>query len=149
MPVFTTRHCKFSVGIFVFVVLLIFQGTHVLYSENITKGETRYEVVVAKNVMVPMRDGVRMATDIYRPARGGEAEPGRFPTLLSRTPYGKNGSEPAARFLAKHGYIVLIQDVRGRFESEGTFYIYVNEGQDGYDAVEWAAAQPWSNGAHI
>ena len=146
MPVFTTRHRKFSVGILVLVVLLMFQGTHALYSENITKGEPQYEIIVAKNVMVSMRDGVRMATDIYRPARGGEAEPGRFPTLLSRTPYGKNGSETAARFLAKRGYIVLIQDVRGRFESEGTFYIYVNEGQDGYDAVEWAAAQPWSNG---
>ncbi len=108
--------------------------------------EGYYEVVVAKNLMVPMRDGVRMATDVYRPARDGEALPGQFPTLLSRTPYGKNGSDQTARFLASHGYAVVIQDTRGRFESEGTFYIYVHEGHDGYDAVEWAAAQPWSNG---
>ena len=108
--------------------------------------EGYYEVVVAENVMVPMRDGVRMATDVYRPARDGEALPGQFPTLLSRTPYGKNGSDQTARFLASHGYAVVIQDTRGRFESEGTFYIYVHEGHDGYDAVEWAAAQPWSRG---
>jgi len=104
------------------------------------------EVVVAKNVMVPMRDGVRMATDVYRPARNGEAVAGKLPTLLSRTPYGKNGGEDNAKFFAQRGYAVVIQDVRGRFESEGTFYIYVNEGRDGYDAVEWAASQPWSNG---
>lgn len=110
------------------------------------RSESIYEVVVAKNVMVPMRDGARMATDIYRPARNGRALSGQFPTLLSRTPYGKSGSETAARVLASHGYAVAIQDTRGRYDSEGTFYIYVHEGQDGYDAVEWAASQPWSNG---
>ena len=105
-----------------------------------------YEVAVAKNVVVPLWDGVRLATDIYRPARNGEALQGPFPTLPSRTPYGKNGSDELGRFLASHGYVVVIQDVRGRYESEGTFYIYVNEGPDGYDAVEWLAKQPWSNG---
>ena len=108
--------------------------------------EGYYEVVVSRNVMVPMRDGVRMATDVYLPARDGVAVPGQFPTLLSRTPYGKNGSDQTARGLASNGYAVAIQDTRGRYESEGTFYIYVHEGRDGYDAVEWAAAQPWSNG---
>jgi putative CocE/NonD family hydrolase len=86
-----------------------------------------------------------MATDVYRPAREGEAVEEAFPTLLTRTPYGKGDSE-LARSLAKRGYAVVVQDVRGRFNSEGIFYIYVNEGEDGYDAVEWAAEQPWSNG---
>ena len=135
-----------AVGAVVLIGLLTLLRATVLHAQSGTAVATEYEVVVAKNVMVPMRDGVRMATDIYRPARGGEAEPGPFPTLLSRTPYGKNGSQNTARFLARHGYMVLIQDTRGRFDSEGTFYIYVNEGEDGYDAVEWAAAQPWSTG---
>jgi len=107
--------------------------------------EATYDVTVAENIMVPMRDGVRLATDVYRPARGGEAASGTFPALLTRTPYGKGDSD-LARSLAKRGYVVVVQDVRGRFESEGTFYIYVNEGEDGYDAVEWIAEQPWSNG---
>lgn len=105
-----------------------------------------FDVLVAKNVMVPMRDGVRLATDVYRPARDGEALPGPFPTLLSRTPYDKDGGEGQARFFASRGYAVVVQDVRGRYASEGTFYIYLHEGEDGYDAVEWAAAQPWSDG---
>ena len=103
-------------------------------------------VVIARDVMVPMRDGVRLATDIYRPAKDGEAIAEPFPTLLSRTPYGKKGSEETATFLAKRGYTVVVQDVRGRFDSEGDFYIYLDEGEDGYVAVEWAAGQPWSTG---
>jgi hypothetical protein len=103
-----------------------------------------------------MRDGVKLATDVYRPARDGEAIPEKLPTLLCRTPYGKHlrpptesgygCSETTATFFARHGYVVVVQDIRGRYESEGTFYPYVNEGPDGYDAVEWAAGQPWSNG---
>ncbi len=97
-------------------------------------------------VMVPMRDGVRLATDVYRPARGGRAVEGRFPVILYRTPYNKNGLVKDASFFARHGYVVLAQDCRGRFASEGAFYAFVNEGLDGYDAIEWAAGQPWSNG---
>lgn len=105
-----------------------------------------YDVAIARNVMVPMRDGVRLATDVYLPTRAGVIVNQKFPTLLARTPYGKNGSETQATFLAKRGYSVVVQDVRGRFDSEGTFYIYLNEAKDGYDAVEWAAAQKWSTG---
>jgi uncharacterized protein len=123
--------------------------------------DEEYEVGLIKNVMVPMRDGVKLATDIYFPAtRDGAAAPGKFPTLVSRTPYGKNPTAPPsarttpdqqkvqneASSFASQGYVVLIQDCRGRFNSEGTFYVDVNEGPDGYDTVEWAARQPWSNG---
>lgn len=97
-------------------------------------------------VMVAMRDGVRLATDVYRPARGGQPVEGRFPALLYRTPYNKNGLAKDAAFFARHGYVVLAQDCRGRFASEGNFYAFVNEGLDGYDTIEWAAAQPWSDG---
>lgn len=112
----------------------------------------KFQVVVAKNVMVPMRDGVKLATDVYMPARGGAVAPGKFPVLVSRTPYGKNPAsdlpdwENVAYRFAQLGYVVVVQDCRGRYNSQGTFYIDVNEGRDGYDTVEWAAGQPWSNG---
>jgi putative CocE/NonD family hydrolase len=111
-----------------------------------------YDVAVAVNVMVPMRDGVRLATDVYMPAHGGTCAPGRFPVLVSRTPYGKQpaaaspGSNDLARHFAQQGYVVVVQDCRGRYNSQGTFYIDIHEGEDGYDTVEWAAHQPWSNG---
>jgi len=110
----------------------------------------QYGDLVIKNVMVPMRDGVRLATDVYLPARNGAPVAGKFPVLLCRTPYGKTPSRPSPRnpgdYFAQRGYAVVIQDCRGRYDSEGKFYINVNEGRDGYDTVEWAAKQPWSNG---
>jgi hypothetical protein len=109
-----------------------------------------YDVFIIKNVMVPMRDGVRMATDIYRPARNGEPIPEKLPVLLERTPYDKSESERVrmnGEYYASRGYVVVIQDVRGRYKSEGTFYFLKNEGEDGYDTVEWIARQPWCNGS--
>src|SRR5262245_16992259 len=106
------------------------------------------QVQVTRNVMMPARDGVRLATDVYLPATSPEAPAGkRFPAILLRTPYNKAGfAGEIAEHFAKHGYAVATQDVRGRFASEGTFYIYLNEGRDGYDAVEWVARQPWCDG---
>src|SRR5262249_37026160 len=98
-------------------------------------------VRVDTNVNAKMRDGVELTADVYRP----EAE-GRFPTLLERTPYDRKGATPDAMILAAAGYAVVIQDARGRFGSEGEFYPFRHEAQDGYDTIEWAAAQPWSNG---
>jgi len=112
----------------------------------------KFDAIVVKNVMVPMRDGVKLATDVYLPAAGGAVAPGRYPVLVSRTPYGKDPapSSPESENLAYHfaqlGYAVVVQDCRGRYHSQGTFYIDINEGKDGYDTVEWAAQQPWSNG---
>jgi hypothetical protein len=102
-----------------------------------------YEVVVEQNVMVPMRDGVRLATDIYRPKAAG-----KFPALLLRTPYNKSSSFEIedSRWWAARGYVLLNQDVRGRFASEGEYYAYRHEADDGYDTDEWIARQPWSNG---
>lgn len=98
---------------------------------------------VSRDVAVPMRDGVRLQADVLRPA-----ETGRFPTLVYRTPYDRKhaeGSEVVRRAVAS-GYAVVLQDVRGRYGSEGQFVPYANEGRDGYDTIEWAAAQPWSTG---
>jgi putative CocE/NonD family hydrolase len=99
-------------------------------------------VLVENNVMVPMRDGVRLATDIYR-LRDAK---GKLPVVLYRSPYNKNGLRREGFYFAKHGYVVLAQDCRGRFGSEGSFTGLSGEGADGYDAIEWAAAQPWSDG---
>jgi putative CocE/NonD family hydrolase len=93
----------------------------------------------------PMRDGVRLATEVYRPA-----EPGRYPVVLTRSPYNRgvtsasNCDNADMRFFAAHGYVALNQDVRGTYRSEGRFRPMLQEARDGYDAVEWAASQPWS-----
>jgi putative CocE/NonD family hydrolase len=96
-------------------------------------------------VPVPMRDGAVLVADIYRPAAGGP-----HPVLVMRTAYGRDiasslvYAHPA--WFARHGFIVVVQDVRGRGDSEGRFYPFRHERQDGYDTVQWAAALPGSNG---
>jgi uncharacterized protein len=100
-----------------------------------------YEVTVERDVPAKMRDGIVLHADVYRPKADG-----RFPVLLQRTPYDKRESVLDALDYAKHGYIVVIQDVRGRFSSEGEWYPFKHESQDGYDSVEWAAALPYANG---
>lgn len=90
---------------------------------------------------VPMRDGVRLATELFLPAG-----PPPFPTVVLRTPYDRTLHTAEARRLARRGFAVAVQDVRGRFGSEGGWEPFVNEGRDGFDTVEWAAAQRWSNG---
>src|SRR5438876_2690982 len=114
----------------------------------------RYGIIVARDVMVPMRDGVRLATDIYRPAIDGEPVAGRLPTILGRTSYDKTDPimwvRPVADYFVPRGYAVVLQDLRGRYRSEGTgqyFHVAnVNEGRDGFDTVEWIAQQSWSTG---
>jgi putative CocE/NonD family hydrolase len=108
----------------------------------------QYDVVCESNVMMPLRDGVRLATDIYFPAVRGERAEGRFPVVLLRTPYNKATERNLldARFLARRGYVCAMQDVRGRFASEGEWYAFAKEAPDGYDAVEWLGTQPWSDG---
>lgn len=99
---------------------------------------------VDRDVAVPMRDGVALRADIYRPARGG-----KFPVLVFRTPYGKHDaaqSDGVHLKAVRRGYAVVLQDVRGRYGSDGIFDPYRQEGADGYDTIEWAAAQPWSDG---
>jgi putative CocE/NonD family hydrolase len=112
------------------------------------------DMIIDQNVMVAMRDGVRLASDIFRPA-----ENGRYPVLLTRVPYDKDLRVPhapdrrvylelsldVARVVAA-GYVVVAQDTRGRFASEGAFTPVADEAADGADTIAWAAAQPWSSG---
>src|SRR5436309_10304367 len=100
-----------------------------------------HEVTVERNVPAKMRDGVTLRADIYRP----KAE-GKFPVLLQRTPYDKTASVSFGVKAAQRGYVVIIQDVRGRFRSEGEWYPFKYESQDGYDTIEWATALPYSDG---
>jgi putative CocE/NonD family hydrolase len=113
-----------------------------------------YGINVSQDVMVPMRDGVHLASDIYRPTIDGEIVTGPLPTILGRTSYDKTNKfmwiKPVADYFTPRGYAVVLQDLRGRYQSEGTgqYFHVANplDGQDGYDTVEWLAAQPWSNG---
>ena len=98
-------------------------------------------VVVEHGVAMKTRDGVTLRADIYRAA--GE---GTFPVLLMRTPYDKTGVAEHAEDGARRGYVVVVQDTRGRYTSEGEWYPFKHETDDGYDTVEWAAALPHSNG---
>lgn len=107
-------------------------------------GQTAVDIVIEKDVAVPMRDGVALRADVYRPSGDGP-----FPVLLYRTPYGKHQavqSYHTHRRAVDRGYAVVLQDVRGRYASEGVFDPYRQEGADGFDTIEWAARQPWSNG---
>ncbi|PYS68150.1 MAG: hypothetical protein DMF69_21010 [Acidobacteria bacterium] len=100
-----------------------------------------YEVVVENNISARMRDGVILNADIYRPKTDD-----KFPVLLERTPYDRKGEAPMAFELARHGYVVVLQDTRGRYGSGGEFYPFRNESLDGFDSVEWAASLTHSNG---
>jgi uncharacterized protein len=108
----------------------------------------QYDWVREGEVMVPMRDGVRLATDIYRPALDGQALSGPFPVLMERTPYGKVRDDltAMAKYFARRGYVVAVQDVRGRYDSEGEWYAFAKEGPDGKDALDWLAAQSYCDG---
>src|SRR5579859_7875622 len=96
------------------------------------------------DVSIPMRDGVTLRGDILLPAAEG-----KFPTLIYRTPYDKQSALKEYKTFEKavaRGYAVVVQDVRGRYASEGEFVAYQNEGRDGFDTIEWAARQPWCDG---
>ena len=105
-----------------------------------------YSIKAEFNVAMEAREGTKLYADIYRPDA-----PGKFPVLLSRTPYDKSavanrsGTIDVIRAAAS-GFATVVQDVRGRYKSEGDFYTFVNEIDDGYDTVEWLAGQPWSTG---
>jgi uncharacterized protein len=111
----------------------------VVRAEQIQPGQ----VVVDRGVPVTMRDGVVLFADVYRPAG-----PGRFPVLLERTPYDKAVDKEIdiGERAAAEGYVVIVQDVRGRYTSGGEWYPFRHESQDGYDTIEWAAGLPYSNG---
>lgn len=106
-----------------------------------TISKAEHEVVLDDDLKVKMRDGVHLSVDVYRP----KAE-GKHPTIVVRTPYKKELNEMQGNYFARRGYAYVVQDVRGRFASEGEWVPFVNERKDGYDTIEWAADQSWSSG---
>jgi len=122
-----------------------------------------YEVELLDGIMVPMRDGVRLATDVYLPTRDGVTLGRAWPVILERTPYGRNRpsrsersrAEPdeaksraeVAEIFVRRGYVVVYQDVRGRYDSEGVYQKYLDDANDGYDTCAWILEQPWCNGS--
>jgi uncharacterized protein len=136
-------------------------GQPVGAGQPVDAGDTGSTLSRSSDVMVRMRDGVHLATDIYRPALGGQPVSGPFPVILERTPYGKTvvsrsemtAQDPipksrahVASYLVSKGYVVVYQDCRGRYGSEGEFVKYLSDGFDGYDTCDWIVRQPWCNG---
>src|SRR6202050_1729935 len=114
-----------------------------LSAPRCVRAQQIYAVITQNGVSMKTRDGVTLRADIYRPRADG-----KFPVILMRTPYDKSvgwAAAPAYQ-VASHGYVFIIQDVRGRYTSEGEWYPFRHDSEDGYDAVEWAAALPYSNG---
>ncbi len=132
-----------SVRGFLLLVVFLFTLASVPAGQSLTtaQSEPLYQVAIENSVRVKMRDGVFLVADLYRPKVEG-----RFPVLLERTPYDRNGESNMAFELASHGYVVVLQDTRGRYESGGMFYPFRDESQDGFDTVEWAAKLDYANG---
>lgn len=122
-------------------LLAVLLGAVVLTGARAALAAQAAGIIIQQNVPVTMRDGTVLRADIYRPAA-----PGKYPVLLERTPYNKAGEVENAYKIAQHGYVVIIQDCRGRYASAGEWYTFKHESADGYDTVEWAAALPYSNG---
>ena len=106
-----------------------------------------YGIVENPDVMVPMRDGIKLATDIYLPAKDGKAADGKFPVILMRTPYNKEAASADANAFVPHGYVVVLQDVRGRYKSGGHWLALRTDPEDGFDTTKWIGAQPWCDGS--
>ena len=116
---------------------------------SVQPSRPEFDVHLTENVPVAMRDGVRLATDVYRPARDGRALDDPRPVILHRTPYNKTETEATfgeCRWFAARGYVVVNQDCRGCFHSEGDVNFLVPEAEDGADTIAWIRGQAWSNG---
>src|SRR5437762_1799950 len=110
----------------------------------------KYQVLIERDVKIGMRDGVDLLADVYHPSQDGQPVPGTFPVILIRTSYNKENRPisfvPNQDYFVERGYVVVIEDVRGRYKSPGRFYHGIYEAKDGYDTIEWVAKQRWSNG---
>lgn len=118
----------------------------VLLTASVGAQEPRFAVHAERDVQVAMRDGVKLATDIYRPARKGRPVEDARPVILTRTPYDKTGSKSQGEYFAAAGYVFVAQDTRGRYKSDGVWHWLTDDGPDGADTAAWIARQPWANG---
>jgi uncharacterized protein len=126
-----------SVAVPVFISLFLLASSAVAQTDS--SAQATGERVV--KIWVTMRDGIKLATEIFIPAAEG-----KYPVVLQRTPYDKEHWIHGHEMWTQNGYIYVVQDCRGRFESEGDWYPFFAEQKDGYDTLAWIHAQPWSNG---
>ena len=150
-------HPQLSVSRWVRPILLLISAAFLLTDPSAIDGQqalpagapvgSKYDIAVFRNVMIAMRDGVKLATNLYRPALNGKLVEGKFPVILERTPYGKEGGEWMTDDFVPAGFVVVRQDVRGRYDSEGSWRFFRDDVNDGYDTAKWIGEQPWSNGA--
>jgi uncharacterized protein len=133
---------KFDAGLLARAgLLVVFAGLPLCAQSN-----PNYGVSETEDVMIVMRDGVKLAADIYRPTQNGQLIEGRFPVILLRTPYNKQGSAQIGSSFVPHGYVVVLQDVRGRYKSEGHWRPHFADPNDGFDTTQWIGSQPWCDG---
>ena len=131
------------------IVLVLLLPTLVLPALGETRdwkvllSKPEFEVATRIDVKMPMRDGVKLSADIYLPRKEG-----KWPVILERTPYGNSGKGDVERalYFARRGYAYVVQDCRGRFDSEGEWYAWFHDINDGRDSLDWCGTQPWSNG---
>ncbi|NOX99680.1 MAG: CocE/NonD family hydrolase [Verrucomicrobia bacterium] len=143
MKTFTLK-CSRSNALFALVVLSFLL---VIFPSALLSGkEIQSDPVIGRDIMVSMRDGVKLATDVYLPSKEGKVIEGKYPVILTRLPYNKDGCKGYAPFFAKNGYVFVAQDTRGCFKSEGEWHMLTDDGVDGVDTAAWIAKQPWSNG---
>jgi putative CocE/NonD family hydrolase len=142
----TPTHHTCRLAIFYCLALLVTNSSGWAQIPAVQPSQPRCEVLVQKNIKVPVRDGTHLALDLYLPASAGQPLPGKHPTLLVRTPYDKNGVVAEARWFAERGYAVAVNDCRGRYESEGLWRFIVDDPNDGYDICAWIGRQPWCSG---
>ncbi len=124
------------------LALLLFFSISLAAKPRFPPPAPRYEVRLQAGTSVPMRDGVKLATDLYFPV-GVEKN---LPAVMIRTPYNRKSQATAANLFAGQGFVTVVQDVRGKFDSEGIFTVSANDTRDGSDLIDWIAAQPWSTG---
>ncbi|MBI3329208.1 MAG: CocE/NonD family hydrolase, partial [Nitrospinae bacterium] len=112
-------------------------------AQPLSLSQHQFGIVVERNLAAKMRDGITLYADVHRPDA-----PGKFPVILMRVPYDKTAATPLnyVHYFVPRGYVVVVQDTRGRYTSEGEYYPLMHEAEDGYDTVEWAAALPWADG---
>lgn len=126
-------------------VAFVADGYDEVFTDPVSKykelSQPTHEVKVVRGVKVQMRDGVTLVHDVAMPA-----DEGKFPTILNRTPYGRSASMMGAEWWAKRGYVYIVQDCRGRHDSEGKWDPFMPERRDGKDTIDWIAKQPWSDG---
>ena len=137
------KRAAYTLTIFGLTTLGLYRYRRRLLSRLLGLPPAHHDVAVERGLRVPMPDGVELVADRYCPR-----EPGRFPTILVRTPYGRKASGFfVSHRMAERGYNVLVQDVRGRFGSEGEFDVFAGEDADGRATIEWISVQPWFDGS--